>query len=141
MSLKTLLILIPVLSLAALTGCKASCDGLCDEGKDQHCHSSNDSNLFNHPACYAFCQREKDMEDDGVDDCKTEFDALLDCMSQQSNICDVFLPVQGEAYDDGTPKFDKCSGTQHDYSTCIGTYCGKHTSRDYCTGVAVPTSN
>jgi hypothetical protein len=140
MSLKTLLILVPVLSLAALSGCKASCTGLCDEGKDQHCHSSSDKNLFNHAECYAGCQREKDMEDDGVDDCKTEFDSLLDCMGQQSNICDVYLPT-GEAYDDGSPKFDKCSGTQHDYSVCVGNYCTKHQSRDYCSFAAVPASN
>lgn len=132
MSFKTLFILVPVLCLASV-GCKATCTGLCDEGKDQDCSSSSDSNAFDHAQCYAFCQREKDMEDDGVDNCKTEFDALMDCAGQQSNICKVWQPdTNADPYDDGTLRTEKCSSTSHDYATCVATYCSHHTSRDYC---------
>jgi hypothetical protein len=142
MSLKMLCLLVPVLSLSALTGCKPSCTGLCDDAKDADCATTDTMTVngvsglpkssFDHAFCYAQCQREDDMEADDVTSCTTEFDALMTCINSQSDICKVFDYDGTDTYDDGSPKFKSCSSEQHDYATCLSDYCKDHDKRDYC---------
>ena|ERR1051325_559134 len=124
MSFKALFILVPLVSLA-LVGCGPSCTGLCDDAKDADCYD-NDGSGFDHAGCYAFCQREEDIEDDDVDDCADEFDTLLSCINDQSDICKAFEIDP----DDG--KLKKCNSETDDYLTCVSDYCADHTKRDYC---------
>jgi hypothetical protein len=136
MSFKTLLIFVPVVALAALTGCGPSCEGLCDDAQEADCHD-NEGSLFDHGGCYAICQEQEDMEDDDVDDCTDEFDDLLTCMSDTSDICDAWK-LEGTEVDaeTGRTKYDmeKCSNQFNDYANCVLDYCeeGNHDKRDYC---------
>ena len=140
MAFKTLFILVPVLSLAALTGCKASCEGICDDAKDADCASTETTtidgvdvpkNTFDHSSCIAGCQREKDMEDDDVSDCADEFDAFVSCANDQSDICKIFEPDEFDS-NTGELKTKKCNSERHDYEKCFSDYCKDHDKRDYC---------
>jgi hypothetical protein len=140
MSLKALFVLVPLVSFAAV-GCKPSCTGLCDDAKDADCDTTDTvevdgvdtyipKNSFDHASCVAGCQRQEDMEDDDVDDCSDEFDALLDCANEQSDICKI---TEFDDFDSGgNVKYEKCNSETHDYAECIGDYCKDHQKRDYC---------
>jgi hypothetical protein len=149
MSLKTLLMVVPVLSLVALTGCKASCTGLCDDAKDQDCASTDKTTItfegvdyeepkstFDHAGCYASCQREEDMEDDDVNECADEFSTLTDCMNSQSDICKTFESDELEYLDHDLGltiiKPKKCGSEYVEYAKCYYDYCKDHQKRDYC---------
>jgi hypothetical protein len=125
MSLKMLCLLVPVLSLAALTGCKASCTGLCDDAKDAEC-SKNDNTFFDHAACVAGCTTRDDMDDDDVTDCQDDFDKLESCMNDQSDICKAW------EIDTDTGKVKECNSEWEDYNKCFTDYCADHDKRDYC---------
>jgi len=140
MSFKTLFILVPVLSLAALTGCKASCEGLCDDAKDADCSTTDTVTIngytvpkssFDHANCIAGCQIQEDMEADDVTDCSDEFDSLTSCISDQSDICKAF---QADDIDESTGliKPKKCGSEYVDYVKCYADYCKDHSKRDYC---------
>jgi hypothetical protein len=125
MSFKTLFIFVPVVALAALTGCKPSCTGLCDDAQDADCHD-NDNVSFDHAGCYADCQRQEDMEDDDVDECSDDFDELMACINEQSDICKAF------EVDPSTYELEKCNSEYEDYAKCYSEYCDDHEKRDYC---------
>lgn len=140
--------LVPVLSLAALTGCKASCEKLCDDARDEGCDTTSTTtidgvpapkNTFDHVGCYDQCQLQSDMEDDGVKDCSDEFSALTDCVNEQSDICKVwdvdgFTDTTDEADHPrlGPYKYKKCESEREDYAICLDDFCADHTKRDYC---------
>jgi hypothetical protein len=146
MSFKPLFVLVPLLSFVALTGCKTSCTGLCDDAKDADCATTSTQqigdpaidapkSIFDHDQCYALCEREKDMEDDNVN-CDKEFSTLKDCISSQDDICKVFQPEDYEtdvSYDyTGNFKMRKCNSEWQDYESCISDFCADHDKRDYC---------
>ena len=124
MSFKTLFMFVPVVALA-LVGCKPSCEGLCDDAQEADCYD-NDNVGFDHSSCYGSCQRQEDMEDDDVDECSEEFDDLMGCINEQSDICKAFQVDP----DDG--KLEKCNSETDDYVKCIVDYCADHEKRDYC---------
>jgi hypothetical protein len=140
MFFKTLFIFVPVVSLAVLSGCKATCTGVCDSAKDADCATTATQTIngmevpkstFDHVQCIAGCQRQQDMEDDGVNDCKTEFDTLVDCANSQADICNVWQ-IEDINTDTGAFKMKKCNSQTEDYQSCLSDYCVDHTKRDYC---------
>lgn len=140
MSFKTLFIFIPALSVAALSGCKPSCMGLCDDARDADCATTATQtingvevpkSLFDHGDCVAMCQEQEDMEDDDVTSCKTEFDTLIDCTNSQDNICNVWQ-IDDIDTDTGAYHIKKCNSQIEDYASCLEDYCADHTKRDYC---------
>jgi hypothetical protein len=127
MSFKTLFMFVPVVALG-LVGCKPSCEGLCDDAQEADCYD-NDDTYFDHAGCYASCQLQEDMEDDDVDDCVDEYDELLSCANEQSDICKVYKV-------DSEGKLDKCNSEYDDYRQCLYDYCKDHDKRDYCEEIA-----
>lgn len=127
MFFKKLFILVPVLSLFALTGCKGSCESICDEAQDEECYK-NDNSGFDHVGCIGLCTRQADMEDDDVDECSDEFDDLTSCISDQDDVCKAF------EIDEDDYKLKKCNSEYEDYSKCLSEYCDDHEKRDYCGG-------
>ncbi len=124
MSFKTLFMFVPVVALV-LVGCKPSCTGLCDDAQEADCYD-NDNVSFDYAGCYANCQVQEDMEDDDVDECSEEFDDLMACINEQSDICKAFQIDP----DDG--KREKCNSEYDDYVKFYVDYCADHEKRDYC---------
>jgi hypothetical protein len=152
MSFKTLFFLIPV-SWLALTGCKTSCTGLCDDAKDADCATTSTQTIngvevpkstFDHAQCYATCQREQDMEDDDVKDCQDEWNNFLDCARSQDDICKVWEIDDFSVNTDSNGNvavdvhYRKCSSEWNDYESCVNDFCADHTKRDYCNAQPMP---
>ncbi|HEV8547718.1 MAG TPA: hypothetical protein VGQ57_01800 [Polyangiaceae bacterium] len=119
MRLMKLFVAVPFLCFAALSGCGPHCEGLCDDAYDKDCSAP-----FAHGDCYKACTDAEDMNDD-TDKCKDEWDNLLSCLNDLSDICDgVEIDTDG--------KFKKCNSARTDYGTCQAEYCAEHSKRDYC---------
>jgi len=119
MRFNQLLAVVPFLCFTALVGCKPSCEGLCDDARDEDCKNSD------HDGCIQLCTMADDMKDD-TDKCSSEFDDLISCVGEQDDVCDFYET------DSDTGKRKKCNSELTDYAECVVEYCGDHESRDYC---------
>ena len=120
MRFNKLLLVVPFLCFTALIGCKPSCESLCDDAKEEDCKD------LDHDECVHQCITVEDMQKD-TDKCDEEYDSLLSCINDQSDICKAFEPDA----DDPT-KIDKCNSEWVDMNKCVKEYCDDHDSRDYC---------
>jgi hypothetical protein len=119
MRFKSLVLVVSALSFATLVGCKSKCESNCDEMSDKDCDNAD------HDDCLHLCIMEDDMEQD-TDKCTQEFDDLMSCISDQSDICKVLET------DTDTGKLKKCNSESEDYAKCFADYCADHDKRDYC---------
>jgi len=117
MSFKSLMLVVPF-SLAVLVGCGPTCEGMCDQAKEDDCKNAD------HDGCIQLCTMADDMKED-TDKCSSEFDDLVSCFNDADDICDAF-----ETDDEG--KLKKCNSEVKDYTECFAEYCADHDSRDYC---------
>ena len=111
-----LLVVLPFLCFAVLTGCKGKCESNCDNAKDQDCSH------FDHDECLHGCISYEDMQKDTTK-CDDEWDALQSCISDLSDICKV---------EDSESDSTKCKSEIEDFNTCYMDYCTEHPTRDYC---------
>jgi len=122
MRFKSLMLVVTALSFSTLVGCKSKCESNCEEMADADCDG------YDHDECLHGCITVQDMEED-TDKCTDDFDALMDCVADQSDVCKAF---ETETQDDGSIKYKKCNSEWEDYGKCYADYCDDHEKRDYC---------
>jgi hypothetical protein len=111
MTLSKMMFVVPMLAMAFFaTGCGASCESLCEDGKE--CKDAEKS-----VDCDKQCEEADDFAEKS--DCSDQYDDVVSCMGDQDDICKVDEKA--------------CESELKAWGTCVSKYCTKHLDDKNCT--------
>ena len=122
MLLKKLTLFVALGTCSLLVACGADCVDMCEQAQeDGDCYRELDGGDRD---CEALCEDVEEIAAEDNGDCEEELDELLDCMSDEDNVCD--------AIESGS-----CTDENNDLVGCLTDYCIDNPSHSSCDDFAV----
>jgi hypothetical protein len=107
-----------LVALPFAIACGSDCYDICEDMQDEGC------NDFDHGECVHLCVDQEDFFDE-TDKCESDYDKVLDCMTDLDDICDA-VP------DPKHPDEEDCKDEVDEYKECVMDYCAEHMNKDWC---------